>query len=70
MEQAFKALAEAAKEGGSVPDAAAISQQVAEAEQRIQAKLDKALADPAAANASTFQAMQASIDEIKAKVGH
>ena len=59
MESAFKALAEAAKDGGSVPDAAAISQQVGEAEQRLQTKLDKALADAAAANASSLQAMQA-----------
>ncbi len=69
MELAFKALAEAAKDGGSVPDAAAISQQVGEAEQRLQTKLDKALADAAAANASSLQAMQASLDELKAKVG-
>ncbi len=69
MESAFKALAEAAKDGGSVPDAAAISQQVGEAEQRLQTKLDKALADAAAANASSLQAMQASLDELKAKVG-
>ena len=66
---ALKALAEAAKDGGSVTDAAAITQQVTEAEQRIQAKLDKALADAAAANAATLQAMQAAIDELKAKVG-
>ena len=68
LEQALKALAEAAKDGGSVTDAAAISQQITEAEQRIQANLDKALADAAAANAATLQTMQASIDELKAKI--
>ena len=69
LEAALKALAEAAKDGGSVTDAAAISQQIGEAEQRLQAKLDKALADAEAANASTLQTMQAAIDELKAKVG-
>ncbi len=69
MESALKALAEAAKDGGSVTDAAAVSQQVGEAEQRLQAKLDKALADTEAANAAALQAMQAAIDELKAKIG-
>ena len=69
MELALKALAEAAKDGGSVTDAAAVSQQVGEAEQRLQAKLDKALADTEAANAAALQAMQAAIDELKAKIG-
>ena len=69
MELALKALAEAAKDGGSVTDAAAVSQQVGEAEQRLQAKLDKALADTDAANAAALQAMQASIDELKGKIG-
>ena len=45
LEQALKALASAAKDGGSVTDAAAINQQITEAEQRIQENLDKALAD-------------------------
>ena len=69
LESALKSLAEAAKDGGSVTDAAAISQQIGEAEQRLQAKLDKALSDAAAASASSLQAMQAAIDELKAKIG-
>ena len=68
LEQALKALASAAKDGGSVTDAAAINQQITEAEQRIQENLDKSLADAQAANAATLQTMQASIDEMKAKV--
>jgi len=68
LEQALKALASAAKDGGSVTDAAAINQQIAEAEQRIRQTLDKALADAEAANAATLQTMQASIEELKTKI--
>lgn len=68
LEQAMKDLAEAAKNGGSVTDAAAITEQITQAEQRIQATLDKALADAVTANAKTLQEMQAAIDELKGKV--
>jgi hypothetical protein len=68
LEQALKALASAAKDGGSVTDAAAINQQITEAEQRIQENLDKALADAQAANVATLQTIQASIDEMKTKI--
>jgi hypothetical protein len=68
LESAMKTLADAAKEGGSVTDAAAVTQQITEAEQRIQANLDKALADQQEANAKTLQAMQSSIEDVKAKV--
>jgi hypothetical protein len=68
LEQALKALASAAKDGGSVTDAAAINQQITKAEQRLQENLDKALADAEAANAATLQTMQASIDEMKTKI--
>ena len=68
LQQSLKALAEAAKNGGSVTDAAAITEQITEAEQRIQATLDKALADAATANAATLKSMQAEIDDVKAKV--
>jgi hypothetical protein len=68
LESAMKTLADAAKNGGSVTDAAAITRQITEAEQRIQANLDKALADQQEANAKTLQTMQASIDDAKAKI--
>jgi hypothetical protein len=68
LEAEMKTLADAAKNGSSVTDAAAITQQITEAEQRIQANLDKALADQQEANAKTLQEMQASIDDVKAKV--
>jgi hypothetical protein len=68
LESAMKALADAAKDGGSVTGAAAIAEQVTEAEQRIQERLDKALADQQEANAETLRTMQAAIDDMKAKV--
>ena len=68
LEQALKALAEAAKNGGSVTDAAAITEQITEAEQRIQATLDKALADAEPPTPRPCKTMQAAIDEMKAKI--
>jgi hypothetical protein len=68
LEAEMKTLADAAKNGGSVTDAAAITQQITEVEQRIQANLDKTLADQREANAKTLQKMQASIDDVNAKV--
>jgi hypothetical protein len=68
LESAMKTLADAAKNGGSVTDAAAVARQITEAEQRIQANLDKALADQQEANAKTLQVMQASIDDLNAKL--
>lgn len=68
LEQAMKALTDAANSGGSVTDAAAIAKQIGEAEQRIEADLYKALAAAEATNAKTLQEMQASIDDVKAKL--
>jgi hypothetical protein len=68
LETQLKAVADAAKEGGSVADAAAISQQIAEAEQRLQAKIAAALAGGEGGNAATIQDMQGEIAELKAKI--
>jgi hypothetical protein len=68
LETALKAVGDAAKEGRSVADAAAIGQQISEAEQRLQAKIDAALAGGEAVNASTIQDMQSAIAELKAKI--
>jgi hypothetical protein len=62
-----KALEQRAKQGGSVADAAAVSQQINQAEQRLQGKIDTALASEGS-NASTIQEMQNSISELKAKI--
>jgi len=67
LETSLKTLADTAKQGGSVADAAAASQQINEAEQRLQGKIDTALASEGT-NASTIQEMQATISELKAKM--
>ena len=69
LEATFKTVADAASQGGSVADAAAIGQQIGEAEQRLQAKIAAALAGDEGANASTLQQMQTEIVELKAKIG-
>ena len=67
LETALKALAETAQEGGSVASAAAIGQQIAEAEQRLDAKIAAALAAGEAANTATIKQVQSEIAELKAK---
>jgi len=67
LETSLKALAETAQEGGSVADAAAIGQQIAEAEQRLDAKIADALVAGEAANAATIKQVQSEIAELKAK---
>ncbi|MBC8012931.1 MAG: hypothetical protein H7X74_02425 [Methyloceanibacter sp.] len=69
LETALKVLAETASEGGSVPSAAAMGQQIAEAEQRLDAKIAAALAEGEAANASVIAQMQSEIVQLKAKIG-
>ena len=78
LEASLKSMAEAAKDGGSVADAAAISQQIAEAEQRldsqiqakIQSEVESALASGAATGADdeTLAALKSDIDAIDAKL--
>jgi hypothetical protein len=65
LETSLKAISQSASDGGSVASAAAIAQQIAEAEQRLDAKL----ADALAANASSLQEMQTAVAELKAKIG-
>jgi hypothetical protein len=67
LETSLKALAETASEGGSVADAAAIGQQIAEAERRLDAKLADALAAGETANAAAIKQAQSEIAELKAK---
>ncbi|MEZ5828024.1 MAG: mitofilin family membrane protein [Hyphomicrobiales bacterium] len=68
LETNLKAISEAAKDGGSVADAAAISQQIGEAEARLDAKVDSALADQKAANAASLDKMQKEVAELSAKL--
>ncbi len=68
LETSLKAMAEAAKDGGSVGDAAAISQQIGAAEQRLDGKLDTALAEAKAANAASLEAMRKEVAGLDAKL--
>ena len=69
LETSLKAISQSASEGGSVASAAAIAQQIAEAEQRLNSKIAEALAKAEAGNASALQQMQSAIAELKAKIG-
>lgn len=72
METSFASMADAAKDGGDVTDAAAISQQVAEAEQRldkqlqskVQSEIQSALASGTAGSGSDTKAIETLKSEI------
>jgi len=68
LETSLAAMADAAQDGGSVGDAAAISQQIGAAEQRLDGKLETALADAKAATAASLEAMKKEIAGLDAKL--
>lgn len=78
QQSSLKAMAEAAKDGGSVADASAISRQVAEAEQRldsqiqskIQSEVQSALASSGAPapDDKTVQALKSQVSDLDAKL--
>jgi hypothetical protein len=68
LEASLKTLADTAGEGGSVASAAAITQQISEAEQKLEAKMEAALAKGETANASALDEMRHEIAELKAKL--
>jgi len=68
LESSLKALADTASEGGSVASAAAIAQQIAEAEQRLNEKIAASRAEGEKA-AQTLAGMQSEIAALKAKIG-
>lgn len=68
LETNLKSMAEAAKNGGSVADAAIISQQIGEAEKRLEAKIAKALTGAKSADAASLEALQKEITGIDAKL--
>jgi hypothetical protein len=69
LDTSLKSLGKIAEEGGSVADAAAIGQKIDEAEQRLNAKIDAALAEGESANASAIEDTQKTIAELRAKLG-
>jgi len=52
LEESLNALAETAKDGGSVPDAAALDAKIGDIEQKLQGKIDSALPAQQASNAT------------------
>ena len=71
LETSLKSMAEAAKDGGSVADAAAISQQVNEAEKRLDKKLETALAEAksgAETDTTAIDSLKKEIADVAAKL--
>ena len=69
LEDSLNALAETAKDGGSVPDAAALDAKIGDIEQKLQGKIDSALAAQQASNATGLEALQNEVAALKAKLG-
>ncbi|MFO7478791.1 MAG: mitofilin family membrane protein [Methyloceanibacter sp.] len=68
LESSLKAMAETAEEGGSVASTAAIGQQIAEAEQRLNEQIAAARAEGETASVALGE-MQSEIAALKAKLG-
>ncbi len=68
LDSSIESLAKTAEEGGSVADAAAIGQQIEEAERRLKVKIDAALAKGESTDASAIAGMEKTIAELKAKL--
>jgi hypothetical protein len=69
LQASLTALSKVAEEGGSVAVAAAVSQQIAEAEKRLDAKIAAALAKGEPANTEDIQDLESELTELKAKLG-
>jgi hypothetical protein len=69
LDTSLEALAKTAEEGGSVPAAAAIGQQIEEAEQRLDTKVADALAKGEAANTAAIEEIAKGLAELRAKLG-
>ncbi len=68
LQTSLKALAKVAEEGGSVAAAAAVSQEIAEAEARLEAKIT-ALTKGESASAEDVHELEGAITELRAKLG-
>src|SRR5262245_321585 len=69
LEGSMNALAETAKEGGSVPDAAALDAKIGDLEQRLQGKIDSALAAQHGESTTDLKDLQKEVEALKAKLG-
>ena len=68
LEESLKTMAETARQDGSVADAAAVSQQIGEAEQRLEEKLDGALGQVDAVDAEQIEAMRTELADLRSRV--
>jgi len=68
LEASLKSMADAAKEGGSVAGAAATSQQINAAEQRLDDKIMTAMAEAKTANAASIAALKKDLAATDAKL--
>jgi hypothetical protein len=69
LEGSMNALAETAKEGGSVPDAAALDAKIGDLEQRLQGKIDSALAAQQGESTTDLKDLHKEVEALKAKLG-
>ena len=67
-EATLKTLADAAKDSGPIGDIPVITKQIADTEQRLNAKIDSELARVDDANASTVQALQDQIADLRTRM--
>ena len=68
LDSSLKSMADAAKDGGSIADAAAISQQINAAEARLDAKINETLANTEAADARSIVALKKEVAGLEAKL--
>jgi hypothetical protein len=69
LEESLDALAETAKDGGSVADAAALDAKIGDIERTLQTKIDAALGVQEATNTKGLEALQGELAVLKAKLG-
>jgi hypothetical protein len=69
LEDSLNSLAEAAKDGGSVADAAALDAKLGGIQQKLQEKIDSALAAQQTSNTKGLEALQGEVAALKAKLG-
>jgi hypothetical protein len=67
-EATLKTLAEARQDSGSSPDAATVNQKIADAEQKLAAKIDAAIAKTDDAHTATVQALQDQIADLRTRL--
>jgi hypothetical protein len=68
LESSLKSMAEAAKDGGSVAGAAAISQQIKAAETRLDAKIEETLAKTDTADGGAIAALKKEVADLEARL--